>query len=77
VFITETPQRSTHEVKKRRTTSIPELKLVHLLSNQVMRTPGRWRQLFSESGYGLVDSEMNNLANVMYLVFEPVKQGQF
>ena len=74
VFITETPQRNTQAVKKRRTTSIPELKLVHLLSNQVMRTSERWMQLFSDAGYELVDSEMNDLANVMYLVFEPILQ---
>lgn len=73
VFITETPERSSYEVRKRSMTSIPELKLVHLISNQIMRTPERWLQLFSEAGYELIYSQVNDLANVMCFLFEPVK----
>lgn len=72
VFISETPERSSRSVRKRRKTSIPELKLVHLLSNQIMRTPERWEQLFSDAGYKLVNSECNDLANIMCFLFEPV-----
>ena len=49
----------------------PELKLVHELSGQILRTPEEWRQLLVRGGFALGLERRNALTNHVCMLFEP------
>ena len=70
VLLIELVDRTSDELRRtRETTVFPELKLVHRLSNQILRTSEQWTALFAGSGYRLAARSRNDLANHAGLLF--------
>jgi SAM-dependent methyltransferase len=64
ILLIELIDRTSDELRRtRETTVFPELKLVHRLSNQVLRTSEQWVSLLAGSGYGVAAQSRNDLAN--------------
>ncbi len=72
LLLTELINRTSDELRRtRETTVFPELKLVHRLSNQVLRTRDEWVTLLAGSGYHLDTETRNDTANHVGLLFTP------
>lgn len=75
VLLTELIARSTSETRRERRTAFPELKLVHQLSGQRLRTPDRWEELFAEAGLSAVERRINQLTNHVAILFAQGGRG--
>ncbi|HUJ74128.1 MAG TPA: class I SAM-dependent methyltransferase, partial [bacterium] len=70
LLLTELLNRTSDELRRsRETTVFPELKLVHRLSNQVLRDRDEWVTLLASCGYRLLEENQNNTANHVGLLF--------
>ena len=69
ILLTELADRPSDEIAATRRTVFPELKFVHRLSRQVLRTPARWTELFSLAGYRVALVAENGLTNHVCLCF--------
>ena len=71
ILLIELIDRTSDELRRtRETTVFPELKLVHRLSNQVLRTREQWVSLLAASGYGVAAQRRNDIANHVGFLFE-------
>lgn len=71
ILLTEMILRESAEALARNKTPLPELKYVHQLSQQVVRSGDRWVRLFERSGYRLDRRSDHQLSNTMCLLFSP------
>jgi hypothetical protein len=70
LLLTELLNRTSDELRRtRETTVFPELKLVHRLSNQVLRDRDEWVTLLDRCGYRLSEETRNDTANHVGLLF--------
>jgi len=70
LLLTELLNRTSDELRRsRETTVFPELKLVHRLSNQVLRNRDEWVTLLAGCGYNLMEETRNDTANHVGLLF--------
>ena len=69
VLLTELIRQSSEETRKASSTLFPELKFVHRLSKQILRTPTEWEELFSEASFKMDAGIVNTLTNQMCFVF--------
>lgn len=70
LLLIELVDRTSDELRRtRETTVFPELKLVHRLSNQVLRTSRQWVSLLDGSGYRVAAQSRNDLANHVGFLF--------
>jgi hypothetical protein len=70
LLLIELMDRTSDELRRtRETTVFPELKLVHRLSNQVLRTSEQWVSLLAGAGYRVADQSRNDLTNHAGFVF--------
>jgi SAM-dependent methyltransferase len=71
ILLTEMILRETGEALARNNTALPELRYVHQLSHQVVRSRDGWVQLFRRSDYRLDRWDEHQLSNTQCLVFSP------
>ena len=71
ILLTELIARSSEEVRTARRSLFPELKFVHQLSRQILRTPVQWKRLFAASGFCPVVEMANDLTQHVCLLFSP------
>jgi ubiquinone/menaquinone biosynthesis C-methylase UbiE len=71
VLLTELERRSSDETRRARRTMLPELKFVHQLSKQVLRSSNEWKELFASAGYHPVAERINRLTNQTSLLLAP------
>jgi len=69
VLLTELTAKPSHAVRKQRRSLFPELKLVHELSDQIIRTPDRWKELFAGAGFCLLADRSNALTDHVAMLF--------
>jgi SAM-dependent methyltransferase len=70
ILLIELIDRTSDELRStRETTVFPELKLVHRLSNQILRTKEQWVSLLAASGYGVAAQSRNDIANHVGFIF--------
>ena len=73
LLLTELLNRTSDELRRSRDTTVfPELKLVHRLSNQVLRNRDEWVTLLGTCGYHLMEETRNDTANHVGLLFSRV-----
>jgi ubiquinone/menaquinone biosynthesis C-methylase UbiE len=70
-LLTEMILRDTGEAYARNKTALPELRYVHQLSQQVVRSRDAWVYLFNRSNYQLARWDEHQLSNTQCLVFSP------
>ena len=73
VLLTELPARSSDEIRNARRTVFPELKFVHEISGQILRTRDQWKDLFERSGFTLRAERANELTNQICMFFVSVE----
>lgn len=73
ILLTEMILRETREALARNNTALPELKYVHQLSRQVVRSRDGWVHVFHRSNYRLERRDEHQLSNTQCLVFSPVE----
>lgn len=71
ILLTEMILRETGEALARNNTALPELRYVHQLSQQVVRSRDAWVHLFERSDYRLDRWDEHQLSNTQCLVFSP------
>ena len=71
ILLTDLIGRSSEEVKKESRTAFPELKFVHQLSKQILRTPTEWKELFSQANFKPTIETTNQLTNQLSVLFTP------
>ena len=71
ILLTEMILRETGEALTRNKTALPELRYVHQLSQQVVRSTDAWVDLFNQSNYRLARRDEHQLSNTQCLVFSP------
>lgn len=71
ILLTEMILRETGEALARNKTALPELRYVHQLSKQVVRSRDGWVRLFNRSNYRLDRLDEHQLSNTQCLVFSP------
>lgn len=71
ILLTEMILRETGEALARNNTALPELRYVHQLSQQVIRSHDRWVHMFNRSGYQLERRDEHQLSSTQCLVFSP------
>ncbi|MGH7530417.1 MAG: class I SAM-dependent methyltransferase [Gemmatimonadales bacterium] len=71
ILLTEMILRQTEEARARNHTALPELRYVHQLSQQVVRSLDGWVRLFDRSDYRLYRRDEHQLSNTQCLVFSP------
>ncbi|HYS57659.1 MAG TPA: class I SAM-dependent methyltransferase [Burkholderiales bacterium] len=71
ILLTEMILRDTEEALARNNTALPELRYVHQLSQQVIRSRDGWVHLFNRSNYRLDRRDEHQLSNTQCLVFSP------
>jgi SAM-dependent methyltransferase len=71
ILLTEMILRETGEALARNNTALPELRYVHQLSQQVVRSRDTWVHLFKRSDYRLDRRDEHQLSNTQCLVFSP------
>jgi SAM-dependent methyltransferase len=71
VLLTDLIGKSSEEVRRERGTPFPELKFVHQLSHQILRTPAEWKALFSAAGFRPWTEAINRLTNQACILFQP------
>jgi len=69
VLLTELTGKPSREVRKERRRVFPELKIVHELSDQIIRTPDRWKELFAGAGFRPLAERSNELTNHVAMLF--------
>jgi SAM-dependent methyltransferase len=69
VLLTELTGKPSHEVRKQRRGLFPELKVVHELSDQIIRTPDRWTELFAGAGFRPLVERSNALTDHVAMLF--------
>jgi len=69
ILLTEMILRETEEALARNNTALPELRYVHQLSGQVVRSRDQWVHLFDRSSYRLDRRDEHQLSNTQCLVF--------
>lgn len=72
VLLTELPARSSDEIRNARRTVFPELKFVHGISGQILRTRDQWRDLFERSGFTVRVERANKLTNQLCMFFASI-----
>jgi SAM-dependent methyltransferase len=71
ILLTELIDRDSEVLRRTRAATVfPELKLVHRLSDQVLRTVARWDEVFADAGYRPRSKRKNNRANVVCVLYE-------
>ena len=75
VLLTELAARTGDETRKASRTVFPELKFVHQLSKQVLRTAAQWKEYFSRAGFGVAAEKKNHLTSQICILFEPEGNG--
>ena len=71
ILLTELLERDSETLRRTRGTSVfPELKLVHRLSNQVLRTAAGWDEVFSSCGYTPAIRRVNARTNHLAVLYE-------
>ena len=75
ILLTEMILRQTEEALARNSTALPELRYVHQLSQQVVRSRDEWVHLFNRSNYRLDRRDEHQLSNTQCLVFSPSNAG--
>ena len=73
ILLTEMILRETGEARARNDTALPELRYVHQLSHQVVRSRDAWVQLLKRSDYRLERWDAHELSNTQCLVFSPTR----
>jgi SAM-dependent methyltransferase len=71
ILLTEMIRRETGEALARNKTALPELRYVHQLSQQVVRSGDGWVHMFNRSNYRLDRRDEHQLASTQCLVFSP------
>ena len=71
VLLTELIGKPSRQVRKERRRIFPELKIVHQLSHQVLRTPEEWVELFGRAGLRADAERRHALTNHVALLFAP------
>jgi SAM-dependent methyltransferase len=69
ILLTELINKSSQETRKHNRTVFPELKFVHQLSKQILRTPTEWKELFSEADFRATIEVTSKLTNQVCLLF--------
>lgn len=69
ILLTELNNKTSEETKSTSGTVFPELKFVHRLSKQILRTPEEWVELFSEANFKATIALTNQLTNQLCFVF--------
>jgi len=69
ILLTEMILRETEEALARNNTALPELRYVHQLSRQIIRSCDGWVRLFNRSNYRLDRRDEHQLSNTQCLVF--------
>ena len=69
ILLTEITMQTSADTKKANRTVFPELKFVHQLSKQILRTPSEWTQIFSDSNFIVTNQTINHLTNQMCFLF--------
>ena len=75
ILLTEMILRQTEEALARNSTALPELRYVHQLSRQVVRSRDEWVRLFDRSSYRLDRRDEHQLSSTQCLVFSPSNAG--
>lgn len=71
ILLTELLERDSDTLRRTRGTSVfPELKLVHRLSNQVLRTAEGWDKVFASCGYTPATRRVNARTNHLSVLYE-------
>ena len=71
VLLTELERRSSDDTKRTNRTMFPELKLVHLISRQILRSADEWKMLFETHGFKVTRERRNHLTNQSCILFKP------
>ena len=71
VLLTELERRSSDDMKRANRSMLPELKLVHLISRQILRLADEWRALFATHGFKAATERRNGLTNQICILFKP------
>ena len=69
--MTELERRSSDDMKRANRSMLPELKLVHLISRQILRLPDEWKALFATHGFKATTERRNRLTNQICILFKP------
>jgi len=69
ILLTELINKTSDETKKASRTVFPELKFVHQLSKQILRTREEWKELFSETNFKATIAVTNQLTNQVCFLF--------
>lgn len=71
ILLTELLERDSDALRRSRGTSVfPELKFVHRLSNQVLRTAAGWDEMFDSCGYRPAIRRINGRTNHLCVLYE-------
>ena len=71
ILLTELLERDSDTLRRTRGTSVfPELKLVHRLSNQMLRTAEGWDEVFALCGYAPATRRINARTNHLAVLYE-------
>ncbi|HYX83180.1 MAG TPA: class I SAM-dependent methyltransferase, partial [Gemmatimonadales bacterium] len=71
ILLTEMMLRETGEARARNNTALPEVRYVHQLSQQIVRSREAWASLFKQNTYDLERCDEHQLSNTQCLVFSP------
>lgn len=71
VLLTELERRSSDDMKRANRSMLPELKLVHLISRQILRLADDWKALFAMHGFKATTERRNRLTNQICIFFKP------
>lgn len=70
-LLTELERRSSDDTKRANRTMLPELKLVHLISRQILRSADEWKALFAAHGFKATSERSNRLTSQICILFKP------
>lgn len=70
ILLTELIYLSSDETRGVRRSALPELKFVHEISNQILRTPSQWKTLFAKVGYHASMVKTNDLTSQVCMLFD-------
>lgn len=71
VLLVELERRTSDDAKRAGRTILPELKLVHSISRQILRSADEWKALFAAFGLAARFERTNRLTDQISIFFEP------
>jgi len=71
VLLTELDRLSSDDTRRVNRTMLPELKLVHIISRQILRSADDWKTLFAAHGFKATTERCNRLTSQFCILFEP------